>query len=91
VLGGELVDPAEALALGALDEICDHAEVLPRAIELAERRARLPREAYERIKRQLRGETIDLARAAADDARDPVGEGWLGEEAARASAEVLGR
>jgi enoyl-CoA hydratase len=91
VLGGELVEPREALELGLLDELRDRDEVLPRALELATARARLPRAAYARIKRQLRGETIAVAEAAVEDGGDPLSGAWLGEETAHASAGMLRR
>jgi enoyl-CoA hydratase len=91
VLGGELVGVREALALGLVDEVCDAAELLPRALALAADRAALPREAYARIKRQLRGDTIALAQASLEDGEDPLSGGWLGAETAQASARILGR
>jgi enoyl-CoA hydratase len=91
VLGGELVGAQEALALGLVDEVCDDADLLPRALALAADRASLPREAYARIKRQLRGDTIALAQASLEDGEDPVSGGWLGAETARASAQILDR
>ncbi len=92
VLGGELVEPEDALRLGLVDELQDAPDVVPRALALAAARARLPREAHERIKLQLRGETIALARKAVSEAgEDPLSGGWLGEETARASAGILDR
>ena len=92
VLGGDLVGPEDALRLGLVDELHDVRDVVPRALELAASRARLPREAHARIKLQLRGETIALARAAVEDGgEDPLSAGWLGEETARASAGILDR
>ena len=91
VLGGELVGAREALALGLVDEVCDEAELLPRALELAADRAALPRQAYAHVKHQLRGDTIALARASLEDGQDPLGGGWLGAETAQASARILDR
>lgn len=91
VLGGELVGAQEALDLGLVDELCDEADFLPRALELADDRAALPRQAYARIKRQLRGDTIALVQASLEDREDPLTRGWLGAETAQASAQILDR
>ena len=92
VLGGELVEPDDALRLGLVDELQDAPDVVPRALELAAARARLPREAHAHIKLQLRADTIALAQAAVSEAgEDPLSGGWLGEETARASAGILDR
>jgi enoyl-CoA hydratase len=91
VLGGELVGPEAALELGLVDELQEGQDVVARALELAAKRAALPREAYARIKHQLRGETIAAARAAVEHGADPVSGGWLGAETAQASAAILDR
>jgi enoyl-CoA hydratase/carnithine racemase len=87
VLRAHLVDAAEAAALGVLDELVD-GDPLPRAVALAKERAALPAMAYERIKRQLRAETI-AATGALARSTDPMLAGWLGEETAQAAAETL--
>lgn len=91
VLGGELVEPEDALRLGLVDELQDVQDVVPRALELAASRARLPREAHAHIKLQLRADTIALARGAVAGGEDALSAGWLGEETARASAGILER
>ena len=91
MLGGELVGAREALALGLVDELCDEAELLPRALALAADRAALPRQAYAHVKRQLRGDTIALAQASLEHGEDPLSAGWLGAETAQASARILDR
>jgi enoyl-CoA hydratase len=88
VLQAELVDPPEALALGALDEVVDLDLVLPRALEVAEELAALPRDAYGRIKRQLRGEAIA---ALAGISEDPLLDSWIPSEAGEAAAGILDR
>jgi enoyl-CoA hydratase len=88
VLRAELVGPDEALALGALDEVVPPDEVLPRALQVAEDLAGLPRSAYGRIKHQLRGETI-VALAGAGE--DPLLESWMAPEAGAAAAGILNR
>ena len=89
-LGATLVDPAEALALGVVDELRPHAEVVPRAVEVATELASLPRGTYTQVKRQLRGPTIDaIDRALAGGAGDPVLGTWIGEETRAAAAALL--
>jgi enoyl-CoA hydratase len=86
VLHAELVDPPEALALGALDEVVDLDLVLPRAVEVAEELAALPRDAYGRIKRQLRSEAIA---ALAGIGEDPLLDSWIPSEAGDAASAIL--
>ena len=88
VLGAALVEPEEALRLGALDELAGPQELLPRALEVARELASMPASAYARIKQQLRGPTVEAIAAAADV--DPLLGGWLGDETAGASKELLG-
>jgi enoyl-CoA hydratase len=88
VLQAELVDPPEALALGALDEVVDLDLVLPRAVEVAEELAALPRDAYGRIKRQLRSEAIA---ALAGIGEDPLLESWIAPGAGEAASGILRR
>jgi enoyl-CoA hydratase len=88
VLGSELVDAEEALALGAYDEVLPPDEVLPRAIEVAEKMAALPSEVYERSKLALRG----LAAAQFEgtlEAGDPLGESWIVDGTPDAARRVL--
>ena len=85
VLGAALIGPEEALELGVLDELRPPDEVLPRAIEKAAELAQLPSETYGRVKRQLRGATID-AMAIGDD---PLLQGWVGDETGAAAAGIL--
>jgi enoyl-CoA hydratase len=92
VLGATLVEPAEALELGVLDELRPAEEVLPRAIEVAEALAALPQSSYTQVKRQLRGPTIEaIDRALAGGAGDPVLGTWIGEETHAAAAALLSR
>jgi enoyl-CoA hydratase len=89
VLGADLVSPQRAHELGAVDEIATPDQVVPRALERAAALAALPRDAYERVKRQLRGPAIaTIERAVADD---PMYAGWLGDETAGAAGGILGR
>ena len=69
-LGAELVGPEEAFALGVFDELVAPEDVLPRALEAAERLAKLPSGPYAAAKAQLRG-------ALPDAGADPLLERWL--------------
>jgi enoyl-CoA hydratase len=82
--------PEDALGDGVLDELEPEDALLPRALAMARELAQLPRAAYGRIKRQLRGPT--LARIdAAITGEDPLVRGWISAETAPAAADVLGR
>ena len=92
VLGASLVEPPEALALGAVDELRPADEVLPRAIEVATEMAALPHSSYGVVKRQLRGPAIDaLERALGGGAGDPALDAWVSDETSDAVAGILGR
>jgi enoyl-CoA hydratase len=90
-LRSELIDggPA-ALELGLVDELVEPTAILPRAIEVAESYAALPRSAYARVKEQLRGQTVAALRRIVEDGADPMLGEWVGEETVAASASVLG-
>lgn len=82
--------PEDALAAHVLDELVAADTLLPRAIAVARELAALPREAYARIKHQLRRDALErIARVVASGA-DPLVEGWLGAETGDAAARVLG-
>jgi len=82
--------PDDALADGVLDELQPADALLPRALALAGELAQLPRAAYGRIKRQLRGPT--LARIdAVINGEDPLVRAWISAETAPAAADVLAR
>jgi enoyl-CoA hydratase len=89
VLGASLVGAEEALDLGLLDELVD-GDPLPRALEVARELAALPAATYARVKEQLRGETMAMARQALADGSDPILAGWLGAEAEQGAASILG-
>jgi enoyl-CoA hydratase len=74
-LGSELTDAAECERLGVFDEVHDAEDVLPRALHLAERLAKLPPEVYARTKRDLRGPALEQIRAAVED--DPLLAAWV--------------
>lgn len=67
VLPGRLVDAAEALDVGFVDELAAAAEVRARALTRAVVLAELPRDVYAANKRRLRGAAARAALAALDD------------------------
>jgi enoyl-CoA hydratase len=81
--------PDEALAKGILDELQPAERVLPRAREIAGELAAAPREGYARIKRQLRAPALARIAEAVESGRDPVLQGWIGEEGRRAADALL--
>jgi enoyl-CoA hydratase len=89
-LHAELIDAGpRAVELGLLDELCAPERVVDRSLEVASELASLPREAYARVKAQLRGATVaELERIVADD---PIRGLWFGEETVAASAAILDR
>lgn len=87
VLGAELIEPPEALALGILDELVERERVLPRALEVAAELGALPSATYGIVKRQLRGPALARIDAAARGG-DPL-EGLVGAETAAAAAAIL--
>jgi enoyl-CoA hydratase/carnithine racemase len=86
VLRAELIGPEAARDLGALDEVVALDDVLPRALEVAEELAALPRSAYGRIKHQLRRDAIEALSGIGDD---PLLESWMAPEAGDAAAGIL--
>jgi enoyl-CoA hydratase len=88
VLRAELIDTHRAHELGVMDELATPDQVVDHALERASAMAALPREAYERVKAQLRGPVIEEIKAAV--ATDPMLEGWIGGETAGAAAGILG-
>ena len=90
-LGADLVDQRRGLELGLLDELVDPDGLLDRALEAATELAALPRSAYARVKEQVRGATVAPVRATLERGADPMLGGWIGDEAAAASAAILDR
>jgi enoyl-CoA hydratase len=76
VLGAELTDSADCLALGVFDELApDSAAALRRAREIASRLAGLPADVYARTKLDLRAPVLERMRAGA--AEDPLLARWV--------------
>lgn len=72
-LTGRVIGPAEALALGVVDELAEPAQLVPRACEVAATLAGYP--AYARVKDQVRAAA--RAQMAQEVAEDPLLTGWL--------------
>jgi enoyl-CoA hydratase len=75
-LGNRLVDAAECVRLGAFDEARAPAEVLDRALAVAQELAAMPANVYARTKAELRGATLATLRINAE--RDPLLDAWVG-------------
>jgi 3,2-trans-enoyl-CoA isomerase len=60
VTRGALIDPATALRVGLVDELCDAAQVPARALEVAREFCKLPREPMLRTRALARRDLIDL-------------------------------
>lgn len=88
-LVGRNVNPKEALASGILDEIVSADQLLNQAIEFAQDLGSMPREAYGRIKRQLRDEPLRRMQTAIETGNDPLLKMWITDEGRSASAEHL--
>jgi enoyl-CoA hydratase len=89
MLGARDLGAEEALAKGILDELQPADRVLPRAREIASDLAAAPREAYARIKRQLRAPVLAHIGEVVESGRDPILEGWISAEGRRASTALL--
>ncbi|WP_028934364.1 enoyl-CoA hydratase/isomerase family protein [Pseudonocardia spinosispora] len=69
VFGADLLAPAQALALGLVDEVVDADTLLDRSVEVATRLATaIPADTFTLTKRQLRRDTVDrIARYRVDE------------------------
>lgn len=57
---GALIDPTTALRVGLVDELCDPARVVTRALEVAREYSALPREPMLRTRALARGDLLEL-------------------------------
>jgi len=83
------LDPERALVLGVVDELEPPDEVLARAVAVAEDLGTIPRDAYRRIKQQLRASVIARIREVVATGTDPMLASWFGPETASAAHGVL--
>jgi len=91
VLTARNSSPRESLSMGVLDELQPPELLLPRAIEVAQEMAALPRSVYRRIKRDLRGAALARIADAIANGEEPMLDSWLTSETRSASAEALRR
>jgi enoyl-CoA hydratase len=88
-LRGNNVGPDIALAYGLVDELEPPERVVPTALAVAHDLASMPRDAYARIKRQVRAKTIAFIDETIARGSDPMLESWLTGEAPTAAAGLL--
>lgn len=67
ILTAHIYDPSGAQAVGYLDEVVDEADVLAAAHARAAKLAQLPPKTFARSKADVRGESIELIKAHADE------------------------
>lgn len=77
---GALIDPATALRMGLVDELCDAAQVPTRALEVARELCALPREPMLRTRALARRDLTDLYGSADDAANREREFGAMGAE-----------
>jgi len=88
-LVGHTVGPEEALAQGVLDDLQPADKVLERAKDVAHQFASMPAQAYFKIKRQLRGRSLDRMAEVIRTGSDPLLKEWITEEGRISSARHL--
>jgi enoyl-CoA hydratase len=91
VLTARNSSPRDALSMGVLDELQPPELLLPRALEVAQEMAALPRSVYRRIKRQLRAAALTRIDDAISNGQEPMLDSWLSTETRAASTEALKR
>jgi len=91
VLTARNSSPRDAVSMGVLDELQPPERLLPRAIEVAQEMAALPRSVYGRIKHELRGAALARIEDAIGNRNEPMLESWLSIETRAASADALKR
>jgi len=89
VLAARNYGPEQAQADGVLDELVPPEALLERASAVARELAATPREAYARIKEQLRADALARCRRIAETGDDPLARSWLGAGTRAASAALL--
>ena len=77
-----------ACADGIVDELATPEQLIARASAVARDLGAIPRDAYARIKHQLRADAIAANRAVLDHG-DPLAQSWLSRDVARAAAGLL--
>jgi enoyl-CoA hydratase len=80
ILGGKNWTPDECLALGAVDELCEPAVLLDRAIEIARELASIPSRSFALTKRLAQLSALDLLERHAATAAPMVLDAWSSPE-----------
>lgn len=86
---GRSMSSRRAVQRGVIDEIVPSADVMPRALDLAKELAEMPRQAFGRIKRQLRARALTRMEDAVSNHNDPALDSWITAEAATAAKRIL--
>ncbi len=89
MLTGRNIDSQAALDQEIVDELEAPERVVPRALEVARDLAAIPRDAFGRVKRQVRGEVIDRLGALMEANTDPLLGDWLTSETSGAAQSML--
>ena len=86
---GNPINSEQALTSGIIDEIVDTGEAFNRALIVAEDYSNIPKKTYSRIKRQVRGVSIDkINELMKNNSGVPV-DGWYGDETRAAMDAML--
>lgn len=88
---GVMLEPAEALAAGLVDELAAPEQVVPRALQLAAELLQLPPQAYARTRSLVRADLLRLFDEPAEDVSAVFGAQWLSDEARERLAALLAR
>lgn len=88
ILTGATSGPRDMLEAGAFDEVVPPDRTNARAMQVAREFAALPRLGYEKIKRQLRGDTIERIESVMESG-DPLITDWITEESVDGAAGLL--
>ncbi len=91
VLEGDLYPPAEAAALGLVDELVAADHLLDRAFEVARRYCRSPKSAFAQVKREMRAPVLERVERQGEESRAAFRDLWFGEVALKLRTEVLGK
>ena len=86
---GNPINSEQALTSGIIDEIVDTGEAFNRALIVAEDYSNIPKKTYGRIKRQVRGASIDKINELMKNNSGVPLDGWYGDETRAAMDAML--
>ena len=86
---GQNIDPATALAWGAVDEVVEPDQVVDRAHAKAEACLSIPSRGYTAVKQQLRGQVVERNAQLIENNDDRYLSQWLDDAARQAATNVL--